>query len=167
MSTSLDSKYNELYDLIINHKWDEFKLQLSQYFDVVDVNVKDKKNTYLLTYAVMMNKIDVVNYLLEFGAKIDIVDSENRSVIYHAINLQYNDILDVLLEKNKTNIGISILHIKDKNGKTPIHYAVEFENEYALNKILQHDGNTNSKDDQGYNSLHLSVYTRNINIVKI
>lgn len=166
MSSSLDEKYNELYDLIINHKWEDFKLKLSQYFDVVDVNARDKKNNYLLTYAVIMNKSDIVKSLLEFGAKIDIVDNENRSVIYHAINLQYNDILDILLEENKSNIGISILHIKDKDGKIPVHYAVEFENEYALNKILEHNGNLNAKDNQGYNALHLAIYSRNVNIIE-
>jgi ankyrin repeat protein len=164
--SDISHKYNELYSLLIEHKWDEFKLKLSEYSDSVDINIKDKKNNYLLTYAILFNKVDIVDVLLEHDANIDIVDNESRSVIYYAINFQYNEILDILLNKNKNNIGISILHIKDKNGKVPIHYAVQFENNYALDKILEHGGSPDIKDRSDNNSLHIAIYTRNIGLIK-
>ena len=164
--SDISVKYNELYALLLEHKWEEFKSKLYQYSEVIDINIKDKKNNYLLTYAILFNKVDIVTILLENNAKIDIVDNEYRSIIYYAINLQYDKILDLLLENNKNNIGVSILHIKDKNGNMPLHYAVKFENEYALNKILEYKGNPDLKDNNDYNSLHLAIYTRNINIIK-
>jgi len=165
--SSIEQKYEELYKLLIAHEWEDFKLKLSQYFDVVDVNIRDKKNNYLLTYAVLLNRLDIINALIESGANIDIIDTEGRSILYYVINLQYNDILDKLLDINERTIGMSIMHIKDKKGKIPIHYAIEFKNEHALKKLIEYNSSTGASDNDGNNSLHQSIYTRNLNIITI
>ena len=165
--SSVDQKYEELYKLLLTHEWEEFKLKLSQYFDVVDINVKDKKNNYLLTYAVLLNRLDIVNSLVECGGNIDRVDVDGRSILYYVINLQYNDILDRLLEINQNNVGISVVHIKDRNGKIPIHYAIGFKNQYALKKLIEHNSSMGVKDNEGNNSLHQAIYTRDNEIIEV
>lgn len=165
--SSVDQKYEELYKLLIAHEWDEFKYKLSQYVEVIDINTRDKKNNYLLTYAILLNRLDIINIIIEYGGNIDIVDTEGRSLLYYVINLQYDSILDRLLEINEHTIGISILHIKDKNGKIPIHYAIEFKNKYALTKLIEYNSSIGAKDNDGNNSLHQAIYSRDIDIIKI
>lgn len=165
--SSVDQKYEELYKLLLTHEWEEFKLKLSQYFDVVDVNVRDKKNNYLLTYAVLLNRLDIINSLVESGGNIDIVDVDGRSILYYVINLQYNDILDRLLEINERSVGVSIVHIKDKYGKIPIHYAIGFKNKYALTKLIEYNSSLGAKDNEGNNALHQAIYSRDNDIIEV
>ena len=56
----------------------------------------------------MMNDVDLIKFLVDNGARIDILDDYNRSILFMPIKYNYMDILSVLLEYNKTNIGIDI-----------------------------------------------------------
>lgn len=159
--------YVTLYSLLMSHKWEKFISMVIEKKDQIDVNVRDSKNNYMMTYAVMMNRHDVAQALIDQGAKVDIVDDENRSVSYYAITLQYDKILDILLKANEVAIGVSMLHRKDDRGKTPLGYAIESKNKYAIRKILEYKGNPNIRDDEGYNSLHNAVHTRDLEIVDL
>ena len=70
------------------------------------------------------------------------------------------------IEINKELIGVNIINIRDKSFKTPLHYAITNKNNYALNKLLENDGNPNYVDNKGYNLLHHTVFTRDSNICK-
>ena len=105
--------------------------------------------------------------LVENGAKIDIIDSEDRGILYLSIKYGYDKITEYLLEKNKDIIGINILDIKDKKKKIPLHYAIQKKKINIINKLLEYGSNPNISNIDGYNSLHLSIFTRDIEIVKI
>jgi ankyrin repeat protein len=163
-----DIDYNKLFILIKNNEWEEFKNYIKSYdnIDNIDLNLRDDTQEYLLYYAILYNKLDIVKLLIDNGAKIDILDSEERSLLYLSIKYAYDKITEYLLEKNKEFIGINILDIKDKQKKIPLHYAIQKKNINMINKLLEYNSNVNSYDINGYNSLHLAVFTRDINIVK-
>src|SRR5277367_6813405 len=98
---------NVLFELIRNHKWDDFNRVLDS-DDTVDINVRDTQFNYLLTYAIRFNKIDIVKKLLKRGAKYDIVDRMERSIIYDALESNFEEIITELLKYSKDNVGISI-----------------------------------------------------------
>lgn len=162
-----DNIYVTLFDLLLNHKWEQFIKIIKNNKDDVDVNVRDNRNNFMLSYAIMFNKDDIVRLILKHGGRIDILDHENRSVLYNPIYYRYDKILDHLLEFNKNTIGVSILDIKDLDGKFPINYAIDGKNSYALKKIMLSGGNPNKKDGSGYNSLHNAIYTRDVDIINI
>ena len=45
--SDISVKYNELYTLLLEHKWEEFKSKLYQYSEVIDINIKDKKKNII------------------------------------------------------------------------------------------------------------------------
>jgi ankyrin repeat protein len=161
-----DIDYNTLFKLIKNNEWDNFKKYINDKNDL-DLNLRDDTQEYLLYYAILYNKLDIVKLLIEKGAKIDITDSEERCILYLSIKYGYDSITEYLLEKNKESIGINILDIKDKQKKISLHYAIQKKNINMIEKLLEYNSNSNTYDINGYNSLHLSIFTRNIDIVKL
>jgi len=158
--------YVKLFDIIKKHEWDNFIKTLNS-FDEIDVNIRDENNNHLITYAVLFNRPDIVKTLIEKGAKIDIQDVDERSLLYIPIKYDYFDILTLLLQTNKENIGISITDIKDKYYKIPIHYAINLKNIRAIKLLLEYGSNPNIPDINGYNSLHHAIYSRNPEICKL
>jgi ankyrin repeat protein len=132
-----------------------------------DVNIKDEYKNYLLLYAIMLNQAEILKILLKFDINIDGRDKYGRSLLIIPIEYGYTDILYELLEYNKFNTGISLLDIKDKNLKTPLHYAIEIKNYRLIQLLLSYNANPNFCDINGYNSLHYAVKSRQENIVKL
>lgn len=163
-----DDIYIKLFNLVKNNKWDDLLsfLEVNKDKDI-DINTKDKNNNYIISYAIINNRLDIVKILINKSSRIDILDSNDRTILYYPIKYGYNEILNYLLEVNKDLIGINIINIRDKNSKTPLHYAITNKNIYALNILLENGANPNYTDNKGYNLLHHAVFTRDESICKI
>jgi ankyrin repeat protein len=157
---------NILFNYVRNHEWTKFK-NLLESDDTIDINTRDNQTNYLLTYAIRFNKIDIVELLLKRGAKYDIVDRSERSILYDVIESNYHDILLKLLDHSAKNIGIMITDIRDLNGNIPLHYAIKFKNIEAAKLLMQHKSNAYITDIDGYNALHLAVRSGSLEIVGI
>jgi len=161
-----DDIYIKLFNIVKSNKWESLLNFLKENSDI-DINIKDKNNNYIISYAVINNRLDIIKVLIKKSARIDILDSDDRTILYYPIKYGYNDILDYLLEVNKELIGVNIINIRDKNSKTPLHYSIVNKNIYALNKLFENGANPNYTDIKGYNLLHHAVFTRDENICKI
>jgi ankyrin repeat protein len=162
--------YNKLFETLKNHKYKEFKNILNKVDieDILfDINIKDSVSNYLLTYAINFNKLDIVKLLIDKGAKIDITDKDEKSILIIPIMNSYIDILELLLKTNQESIGISIIDIKDKSSKIPLHYAIELKNIQIIKLLLEYGSNANTTDKIGNNALHLAIRTRSLEICKI
>ena len=159
--------YDKIFKLLKNNKWDELIKILNNVDENIDVNMRDSANNYIISYAVMYNRIDIVKKLCELNAKIDVLDSDERSILYFPVKYGYDKMIDYLIEVNSDTIGVNIIDIKDKLFKTPLHYAIKTKNMYAIKKLLENNANPNSTDNKGYNALHLSIFTRDEEIVKL
>lgn len=157
---------NILFELIKSHNFTEFKKILDDENNFIDVNIRDEQNNYLLSYAILFNKIDVIELLIRKGARIDVTDTEDRSILYIPIKYNYIEIIKIILQTNIDQIGISVHDIKDRNYNIPIHYSIIYKNIEALRLMLEYGSNPNIADKYGNNSLHLSVYSRNYDICK-
>lgn len=167
LSSDQNSDVNiKLFDLLKSHNWKEF-IRYVNSVEHVDLNVRDDQNNYLLTYAILYNRSDIVKLLINKGSRIDIIDNEDRSILYVAIRYDYQEIIDILLEHNKNSIGIFLFDIRDRSNHVPIHYTILFNNAVALTKLLDSGASPNTIDTNGYNSLHLSVYMRSYKMCSI
>lgn len=166
------SPYNNnhiLFDLIKQHKWSEF----TNHFDsidltkeYIDINIRDNGGNYLIQFAILNNQKQIVSLLINKGAKLDILDTDERGILYIPIKYSYNDILELLLHFNNTSIGISLTELQDRLGYTPFHYAIMFKNEYALDKLLSMNLNINKQNKAGYTGLHLCVLSKVANFIE-
>jgi ankyrin repeat protein len=159
-------------DIFVEIKKKNFKkvyeiIEKDEHFDVNMVDTDDEYGNSLLVYAINYNEINLVKLLIERNVRLDVFDSESKSILYHVIKFNYIDILELLLESNKTNIGISLVDIRDKKKNISLNYAIKFKNLTAIKLLLKYDSNVNLIDNMGNNSLHLSIYTRSLDIIKL
>src|SRR5579863_5045279 len=145
-----------LFELLKNDKYDDFKKAIMN-LDVHNLNVRDESNNYLITHAIIRNRIDIIQLLLDKGCRIDILDQEGKSILYLPIKYGYDEIVKLLLKYDDKLIGVRLVDVKDVSFNTPLHYAIYLKNIFALNLLLQHNSNTNTIDKHGYNSLHAAV----------
>lgn len=155
-----------LFKLIRDHKWNEFEKFLKSDEDI-DVNIRDESNNYLINYAILFNNKKIVSLLISRGSKLDIVDSDGRSILYLPIRFNYTDILNLLLHFNESHIGVSLVDIKDFNDNIPLHYAISVKNIEFVKLLLDAGSDPNVADKKGNNSLHLAIYSREYDICKI
>lgn len=157
-----------LFQFIKNNKEDQFLEYLSALgMDEVDINTKDENGNYLITFAIMMNNRRILKKLIEYGCRLDILDSEGFSILYYPIKFNYQEIIDILLEADKKIVGISLVNIKDIRGAVPIFYAIRYKNRHALQELLSHGADANYKNNENMNSLHLAVLKKDVTIVKM
>lgn len=155
-----------IFKYIKENKWDKIKHLLQKHKNI-DVNIRDTSNNYILNYAIVQNKEDIVKKLLNMGAMIDITDIEGRSILYYCIKFRYNNIIDILLNHNARNINIPITNILDNYGQIPLFYAVQYTNIYAIKKLLNYNSKINTVDNKGLNCLHYAIHLKNYNICKL
>jgi ankyrin repeat protein len=151
----------ELFNLIKNHKYDEFKKLLNKNKDI-DINLQDEYNNSLIHYAIVFNQEEIIKLLLSYECNIDYIDIDGKTILYYPIKYGYNNILKILLENSNHIIGIHIHNIKDNNNNTPLHYAIIYNNHEALQILIDNDSDINSVNSEGNTPLHIAVNNNNI-----
>jgi len=149
----------QVFELIKNKEFDNI-IKLLQQDGIIDVNLRDNNNVYIIQYAIMYNSVELIKTLINKNCKIDFIDDEGHSILYIPIKFNYINILRLLL--NNTNvIGIPLIDISDKTGNLPIHYSIYFGNKDAFDVLIENVSQYNKLNDDGYSALHLSVIKKN------
>jgi ankyrin repeat protein len=98
---------------------------------------KDKLDKYLIFDLVLFKKFESLKYLLDNNlSRLDTLDREGKTILYNIVKFNYLDLLDIIIEKNKTIIGIELNNVKDVNGNTSLIYAIIFNNIEMFNKLI-------------------------------
>jgi ankyrin repeat protein len=151
----------EFFKLLKNHSWDKFKELIKKEKDKYNLNLRDEQNNYLINYAIIFNKKDIVKLLIDIPVKLDIIDTEGNNIMYLPIKLGYDKIFDLL--NNNKDISIPLSELIDNNGYTAIFYAVMYNNYYCLKKLKK---NINLVDNSNNSVLHLACKNNNIDMIK-
>ena len=125
---------------------------------------KASKST-LLHEAVKMDAYDIVRYLLKRNASATIPDSYNRYPIQYAafespgVTNQRRDsrIIRALLDSVSIDEGGAMINARDSNGKTALHYAVEFNQLSSLKYLAAVKRIEIIRDNSGRTPLHYAV----------
>jgi len=132
----------------------------------IDVNIRDNNNMYLIQYALMFNNIPLTKLLIERGAKIDMINSDGKTLLYEPIKYGYVDLINTILKYGNETIGISIIDLRDKQGYIPLQYSIIFDNINIFELLLNYGSNINIKDNLGNTSLHNAIMKKNIILCK-
>jgi len=156
-------------DLLKNRKYNEFKEYITKEKDnpLFDINIRDENDNYFITYAILFNNYELVEFLINNNARIDVVDKFSKSILILAIIYNYIDIIELLLKTNMTSIGLSILDLLDLQLKNPLMYAIEFQNINIIKLLLEYSGNPNNTDINNNNSLYYAIKTKNEEIIEL
>jgi ankyrin repeat protein len=159
----------EIFQLI---KSQDFKkiYQLIKTKKITNLDIRDGNYNYFIQYVVNYNQFDIMNLILEMKDKlsirIDIIDTDGRTILYNSIKYNYIKIMKLLIEYNKTNIGISILDLKDKLGLTALHYSVIFNNMDAFKLLLENSADPYARSKDGANTFIIALMYKRDDILE-
>jgi len=106
-----------------------------------DINATNTKGTTPLYFAVQEQKVDIVRFLLEIGARVDIIrfqHKEKYSVMTMAAETGNTEIIYLLIKG-----GANVNHVCG-NGMTALHYAVKHDHVSAAQLFLENGADINA-----------------------
>lgn len=141
---------NEIFNLIKSNQFEKI-YEIIKKNKIKNFDFRDSNYNYFIQYIINYNQYKLLDFILkqdDINIRLDILDTDNRPLLYNCIKYSYIELLKILIEYNKASIGISILDMKDKLGLTGLHYAVIFNNFDIFKLLLDNDADPyiNAKD---------------------
>lgn len=157
---------DKLFNLIHNDQWDKLN-HIIKTNDDLDVNIKDESGKFIINYAVASNKVETVGLLISRGAKLDILESNGKTILYIPIEFKYKKMLELLLFFNKSSVGASLVDYPDDSGKIALHYSINLKNIEMCQMLLDEGSNVNLEDNNYDNALTLAIKTKSLELCKL
>ena len=109
-----------------------------------DVDAADRMGVTSLMRAVVMNDIDMVNWLINHKASVNQADGNGMSALHYAALSKLEKIGQILIAHGAD------INLKDlKNGKTPIGYSIDPQNMSFAKLLLQNGARTDIPNNRG------------------
>lgn len=127
------------------------------------LDLEDKIGNKPLHWAAQGNQPEVVKFLLEQGSNINDINKSHHTALHYAVKGGFVDcVRELAMHPQKLDVNI-----KDDEGNTALHVAIEKMNSDIVNKLIeipQVDFSITNKD--GLNSLHLAALKGNTVVVE-
>uniref|UniRef100_A0A1B6JHW6 Uncharacterized protein n=1 Tax=Homalodisca liturata TaxID=320908 RepID=A0A1B6JHW6_9HEMI len=110
----------------------------------VDVNIKDLKGNTPLHFAAKYGSIEIIKGLLTNKADIDSKNDRGQIALHRAAKFcPYRSAIKMLM------IGGAEVNARDKEGRTPMHFAIDRPNGEIIKELLEWGGSLFIKDENG------------------
>lgn len=125
------------------------------------VNGSDNDRRTPLYHAIRLKNATLVNQLLQAGADSNFRSEDSKSYAYLAADLEYFDILKIILSKNPD------LAAPDNQGNSPLHIAIQKNNIEIIKELLHHHADVNAQNNNGLTPLHVAAQKQSVEITKL
>lgn len=177
----------------IEHCWDTSRIVWSEYTSLLDVQDRDGQTAMHL--AVANRNINAVELLAQSGANCFLRDKRGITPAHSAAELGFRDALHYFLdmdrrEYGRTRSGASLLHliamwfdgflvrrlietkralvnVRDKQGRTPLHYASMAGNLSSARQLLRLGAKVDIRDGNGMSPLHETIRSGAVDTAKL
>ncbi|KAJ7998227.1 hypothetical protein DPEC_G00220400 [Dallia pectoralis] len=116
-----------------------------------DINQLDKDNRTALHLACANGHSDVVQFLVEVKAKLNLCDNQCRSPLMKAVQCHEELCVTTLLEHDADP------NLVDINGNTALHLASCIPAMPIVTRLLEHEADINAQNKEGYSPLTVAV----------
>ncbi|XP_031631906.1 ankyrin repeat domain-containing protein 27-like [Contarinia nasturtii] len=132
-----------------------------------DVNVCSTDGINPLHAAVQMKNLDLVERLVNLGAKVGIcTKTTHQSAIHLAVLTKSNEILNILLNHLGPVDNGNDLDIQDSNGDTALILAVRLSDINAIDALLKHEPNIQIRNTDRKTATEIAKSLLNLNIMR-
>uniref|UniRef100_A0A8C6XPG1 Uncharacterized protein n=1 Tax=Naja naja TaxID=35670 RepID=A0A8C6XPG1_NAJNA len=135
---------------------------LEKALNLTDVNATNSANETLLHVAATHGHLEIIDYLISKGAKLEVKDNKGRTPLHRAAEKGHDKAVNRLLQA-----GANIVASKDMDGCTPMHYAAISGNMEILEELLVAGNNKNINDKNIWRKtpLHLAAEHGHSNLI--
>ena len=187
LSLSARWGYNDIFDKLIDMKADLNKLNsnnltvlhIASAFNNIhcverilnlgmDVNMPIKgysefENATPLILAILNNNEKIVEFLMQKGANINVLYTNQQNTVLHIAASQGNiKLLELMIKKNP-----EVLFVNSKDNLSALHYAAGEGKESIIEFLVNQKLNINEKtSDLGLTPLHLAAQNRHLSVIK-
>ncbi|XP_043981319.1 ankyrin repeat domain-containing protein 26 isoform X2 [Gambusia affinis] len=116
-----------------------------------DINQLDKENRTPLHIACATGHDEVVQFLIDSNAKLNLRDNQNRSALMKAVEGQHERCVAILLENHADP------NLADVNGNTALHLAANIPSIPTATRLLQHGAEINAQNKEGFAPLTVAI----------
>ncbi|KAM9376033.1 ankyrin repeat domain-containing protein 26 [Pholidichthys leucotaenia] len=125
-----------------------------------DINQLDKENRTALHISCAIGCVEVVQFLVESKAKLNLCDNQRRSALMKAVQGQHEPCVNVLLENHADP------NLVDINGNTAVHLAANIPSISTAVLLLQHGAEINAQNNEGFTPLSVAVWENHIEMAE-
>lgn len=142
---------NKIFNLVKKKEYEKL-FNFIKDDDSLNLDIPDNNYNHLIDYLIIDEKIEIIEYLLK-NKKIllDYLDSENKSILLKPIKFNKKKILELIVNNDKTNIGVSILEKIDSKGYTCLFYCIIYNNLEAFKYLYENGANIHITDNKKNN----------------
>ncbi|MBN3295306.1 ANR26 protein, partial [Amia calva] len=133
--------------------------KLKQLVKKHDFNQLDKENRTPLHLACAFGHADIVTFLAEKNAKLNLCDNQNRSPLMKAVQCQHERCVVSLLEHKADP------NLVDINGNTALHLTALIPSISLAVQLLEHEASINATNKEGCTPLILAVTENHLDMV--
>ena len=120
----------------------------NNYFSVAQPVLKNNAGIYLLILASQQGRSDVVNFLLEQNAALDVIDDYSNNALWAACYAESSDCIDALIDA-----GIDINHQNSASGATALIFAASSGRETIVEQLLAAGADPDLKTHDDFTAL--------------
>ncbi len=123
----------------------------NNYFSVAQPVLKNGAGIYPLILACQQGRCDVVEFLIEQQAALDVVDQYGNNALWAACYAENSDCIDALIDA-----GIDINHQNSASGATALIYAASSGREKIVEQLLNAGADPTLKSHDDFTALDLA-----------
>ncbi len=128
----------------------------NNYFSVAQPVLKNHDGIYPLISASQQGRADVVRFLIEQNAALDVTDQYGNNALWAACYADNSDCIDTLIQA-----GVDINHQNSASGATALIFAASSGREKVVEQLLAAGADPSLKTHDDFTALDLAS-TRNI-----
>lgn len=123
----------------------------NNYFSVTKPVLENNDGVYPLILASQQGRCDVLHFLIEQHAELDVIDQYGNNALWAACYADDNDCIETLI-----SAGIDINHQNSASGATALIFAASSGREKVVEQLLAADADPNLKTHDDFTALDLA-----------
>ena len=123
----------------------------NNYFSVAQPVLKNNADIYPLILASQQGRSDVVYFLIDQGAALDVNDEYGNNALWAACYAENGDCIDALI-----HAGVDINHQNSASGATALIFAASSGRESVVEQLLAADADPSLKTYDDFTALDLA-----------
>jgi len=129
--------------------------------DPSKLDAKNEDGYTALHWACMRAHWDVVKYLIEKGADLNVVGGDGGTQINWAVHHDNVDIIKILIDKGAK------LNIRNQWGMTELHTAIWRGNIHVVGYLLDHGSDPTIKTNEGWTAMHYAYRSGHDKVIEL